>query len=88
MIGILVGVVIILNPFETLELVIRIAGIIILISEIASLIYTGIIFKTVKNVVDAVNVEVTDSKHEIKVIEAEVEEVKDDKKDKKNKKKK
>ena len=88
LIGILVGVVIILNPFETLELVIRIAGIIILISEIASLIYTGIIFKTVKNVVDAVNVEVTDSKHEIKVIEAEVEEVKDDKKDKKNKKKK
>ena len=75
LIGILVGVVIILNPFETLELVIRIAGIIILISEIASLIYT-------------VNVEVTDSKHEIKVIEAEVEEVKDDKKDKKNKKKK
>ncbi len=88
LIGILVGVVIILNPFETLELVIRIAGIIILISEIASLVYTGIIFKTVKNVVDAVNVEVTDSKHEIKVIEAEVEEVKDDKKDKKNKKKK
>jgi uncharacterized membrane protein HdeD (DUF308 family) len=89
---ILIGVVIILNPFNTLEFVVRLAGIILLISEIAGLIYTMLVLKTIKVVIDAVDVEVKDAEPETKVIEAEVTEVSEPeepkKKNQKDKKKK
>ena len=73
---VILGVFIILNPFKALEIVIRFAGILLLVTEIAGLVYSLIIIRACKDLVKTVDVEVTDHVEDEKAIEAEIEEPK------------
>ena len=51
---ILFGVVIVLNPFETLTSIVRLAGIVLIVSEVLNLIYSGVLVFTLKKMDEAV----------------------------------
>lgn len=48
------GAVIILNPFETLNTIVRVAGIVLIVSELFNLVYSGVIVFSLKKLEDTV----------------------------------
>lgn len=48
--SIILGIVIILNPFSTLELVVKVSGIIIVVSELSNIIYSFIVLKFIRKI--------------------------------------
>lgn len=68
---ILFGVVIVLNPFETITSIVRLAGIVLIVSEVLNLIYSGVLVFSLKKMEDAVTdlAKKDDGVKEAKIIE-------------------
>ncbi len=76
LITIIIGAVIVFNPFKTLELILKVAGVVLVVSEVLSLVYSGIVLHGFKKVVETVFEEKEEEKHpKGKIIEVEIEEV-------------
>lgn len=78
LVTIIIGSVIVFNPFKTLELILKVAGVVLVVSEVLSLIYSGIVLHGIKKVVETVLEEKEkeeEKRPKGKVIEAEIEEV-------------
>jgi uncharacterized membrane protein HdeD (DUF308 family) len=68
---ILFGVVIVLNPFETVTSIVRLAGIVLIVSEVFNLIYSGVLVFSLKKMDEAVTdlAKKDDGVKEAKIIE-------------------